>query len=142
MISGHINAFVERPTAPTLEDLSAALGTAKKAWDQLLAELAAEQDIVTQEWQSYSPKAGWALRLKWGTRTILYLAPYRGCFLVSFALGAKAVQAAREAKLPKRVLNSIDEAKKYAEGTAVRLIVAAARDIPAVKKLASIKIEN
>ena len=45
-------------------------------WNELLAALA----LPIQEWNSYSPKAGWSLKLKLGKRTIVYLAPARAAF--------------------------------------------------------------
>lgn len=135
------NVFVGKAAQPTENELTAALGPAKTVWDRLLAVLAQEYGLTVQEWNSYSPKAGWSLRLKRGDRNILYLSPGDGCFMVSFALGDKAVQAARQSKLPKRVIEIIDSAKRYAEGTAVRLDVAGIRDIAAVKKLAALKLQ-
>jgi hypothetical protein len=136
------NAFIDKPGKPTDEELASELGQAKTLWDRLLADLAGESDIATQEWNSYSRKAGWSLRLKHGKRTILYLSPSRGCFGVSFALGDRAVEAARHSRLPQRTLKIIDESKRYPEGMAVRIGVKSPRDLAIVKKLATIKLEN
>jgi len=75
-------------------------------------------------------------------RNIVYLSPGTGCFLASFALGDKALVAARKSKFPKKVLKIIDEAKRYAEGTAVRLEAHKPEDVEVVKTLARIKIDN
>jgi hypothetical protein len=136
------NAFVGKLQQPTDEELTAELGAARAAWDQLTSELAAEQDVTTQEWHSYSPKAGWAYRLKRAKRTIVYLSPSKGSFIVTFILGGKAIAAARESKLPKRIADCIDAGVKYPEGTGVRIAVKNARDIPAIKRLAALKIAN
>lgn len=136
------NAFIDKPKKPTDNDLIEALDSAKKLWDQLLDELADEYNIVDQEWNSYSHKAGWSLRLKLKKRNIVYLSPCKDCFFVSFALGDKAVQAVRQSKLPKRVIKIIDEAKRYAEGTGVRLEVKKPKDIDIVKRLTAIKLDN
>ena len=137
------NAFIGKPEMPTDDDLAAELGRSAKAlWDRLLAGLAEQHDIITREWNSYSPKAGWALRLKRDKRTILYLSPCRGCFRASFALGGKAVEAARGSGLPQRVIQIIDSAKRYAEGTGVRIDVNGPADIAIVQKLAAIKLAN
>jgi hypothetical protein len=136
------NAFIGKAKKPTEDELCAALGTTKKLWDQLAAELANELGVDIPEWNSYSRKAGWALRLKYKDRNIVYLSPHRGCFTASFALGDKAVQAARRSKLPKRVLTIIKQAKRYAEGTAVRIEVNEAEDVAVVKTLAALKLEN
>src|ERR1035441_8974874 len=68
--------------------------------------------------------------------------PAQVIFLASFILGEKAVAAARKSKLPARILKMIDEAKRYAEGTAVRLEVHDVADASVVKTLAKIKFEN
>ena len=132
------NAFIGRTKPPTDEELSTELGAARVLWDELLTELA----LPLQEWNSYSPKAGWSLKVKLKKRTIVYLAPCHGSFRVAFVLGDKAVEAARQSKLPKAVLKILDEAPRYPEGTGVRLEIAARRDLAAVKKLAEVKLAN
>jgi len=132
------NAFIGWTEPPTDEELSTELGAARALWDELITELA----LPIQEWNSYSPKAGWSLKLKLKKRTILYLAPCRGKFRVAFVLGAKAVEAARQLKLSKAVLKIIDEAPRYPEGTGVRLEIVARKELAAVKKLAEVKLAN
>ena len=46
------------------------------------------------QWTSYSPKAGWALRLKREKRTIVWMAPCPGRVRVVFILGNRALEAA------------------------------------------------
>jgi hypothetical protein len=132
------NAFIGRTQPPTEDELSIELGAARALWDELLTELA----LPIRQWNSYSPKAGWSLKLILKKRTILYLAPCHGSFRVAFVLGAKAVEAARQSNLPKAVLKIIDEAPRYPEGTGVRLEIAARKDLAAVKKLAEVKLAN
>lgn len=136
------NAFIGRTEKPTDADLSIALGLAKSVWDGLVTDMAAQHGVATKEWKSYSPKAGWALSLIRGKRTILRLAPLEGCFEVGFILGDKALSAARESGLSARGLRAIEQAKRYPEGTGVRLLVKGPRDIPTIKKLAVLKLEN
>ena len=62
--------------------------------------------------------------------------------MVGFSLGEKAVKAAHASPLPKAVLGLIDEAKRYAEGRAVRLEVKTKKDREIVKKIAAIKMAN
>jgi hypothetical protein len=136
------NAFIGKVTNPTDKDLAAELGPAKPLWDQLISDLKAEHDVAEPEWNSYSKKAGWSLRLKYKKRVIVYLAPCHGCFRVALVLGDKAVKATHQVKLPARVAKIIDEAPRYAEGTGVRLEVKSAADIAVVKKLAAVKLQN
>lgn len=136
------NAFIGKPKKPTDDELAAALGPAKSVWDRLIADLAEENGVDVQEWSSYSRKAGWSLRLKRKKRTIVWLAPCRGCFRVAFIFGDKAMKAARQCQLPQRVIKILDEALRYPEGTGVRLNVKGDKDIAVLKKLAAIKLEN
>lgn len=135
------NAFIGQAKQPTPRELAAALGTAQPLWDQLVAELTASHKL-TCEWNSYSIKAGWSLRLQREVRNIVYLSPSRGGFMASFALGDKAIAAARASEFPKRVLKLIAGAKKYAEGTAVRIEVKETEDLEVIKKLVEVKLKN
>ena len=136
------NAFIGRPERPTDADLVRALGPAKLVWDDLLADLAAKHDVTVQEWTTYSLKAGWSLRLKRRKRTIVWMAPCEGCFRVAFILGDKALMAARRSGLSARTLRALDGGERYPEGTGIRLLIKGPRDIPTVKELAVVKLEN
>lgn len=136
------NAFAGHAKCPTSKALCAVLGDTHILWDVLLADLKRELHIDKQEWHTSSVKLGWSLRLQRKKRNIVYLGPRAGFFIAAFALGDKAIAAARNTELPPRVLKIIAGAKRYAEGTAVRIEVKSAEDVDAVKKLARIKAEN
>jgi Protein of unknown function (DUF3788) len=135
------NAFIGKTIQPTAEEVAAALGSTAEIWKQLV-EWLAEQGVATQEWNSYSPKAGWALRLKFKKRNIVYLAPCHGCFRVAFIFGDKAVEAARQSNLSNSTLKLLDEAPRYPEGTGLRLTVKSSRDLVEIRKFALIKLAN
>jgi hypothetical protein len=136
------NAFIGKPAPPTASELATALRKSSLLWERLIRELKTAQLIDGQEWHSYSKKAGWSLKLKRDDRVILYMSPLDGCFRASFALGEKALQAARASGLSAATLKLLAEAKKYAEGTAARIEVRSAEDVETVKKLAKAKVEN
>ena len=135
------NAFVGRTTPPSETELAHSLGPALPIWNQLLGWLES-QGIAKGEWKSVSPKYGWGLRPAHGKRIIVYLGPCNHCFRVSLVLGDKAIAAAQASDLPKRHLNEIATAKRYAEGTGVRLFVDSTLDLAPVKKLVEIKLAN
>ena len=137
-----LNAFVGKTEKPTQAELSSALVTSSEIWDQFVDWLAKEQGVAVQEWKSYSPKYGWSLRLKLKKRNIVYLSPCRDSFLVVFIFGDRAVKAALQSDLPKRVAKAIKNAPRYTEGTGVRLTVKRPSDLPAIRKLAQIKLAN
>jgi len=136
------NAFIGHAKQPSKKELASVLGETDVLWRSLVSDLKRELKLDGAEWNSYSVKAGWSLRLQLKKRNIVYLGPREGCFLACFALGGKALAAARQSDLPPSVLRTIGEAKRYAEGTAVRIEVHEAKDAEAVKILAKIKVEN
>ena len=136
------NAFINQLAPPTDKAVAAALGPAKAVWDQFLTGLARESAVNVHEWKCHSPKWGWTLRVKRKARTIVWLSPCERGFTVLFILGDKAMQAARQSTLPKRILGTLDAAPKYPEGTGLRLHVKTSREIGTLKKLAAIKLAN
>jgi hypothetical protein len=134
------NAFIGCTEQPGPVEVAGALGETAELWEQLVNWLATEKGVTDQEWKSSSPKHGWTLRLKLKKRAILYLSPCAGCFRVAFALGDRAVAAARQSDLPKSLMKVIDGAPKYAEGTGVRLMVKRQADLAGIRKLAEIKL--
>ena len=136
------NAFIGKTAKPSEAELSSALGPAKAAWNQLLARLAEDHGVNVHEWKCYSPKWGWSLRAKRKARKIVWFSPSDDCFEVLFIFGEKAMQAARQANLPDRVVKVMERAPKYPEGTGVRLRVKSLRNVGGLKKLAAIKLAN
>ncbi len=108
-------AFIEKAAKPKPHDLERALGlNAVEVWELFVDYLHEQYSPVVNEWKFM--KSGWVLVPKKKARTICYLFPAEGYFTVAFTFGEKAVAAARQSKLPKRILTAIDEARPYAEG--------------------------
>ena len=132
------NAFIGRKTQPSAKDLAATLGDSLETWKALTAWLAG-MGVSCKEWHSISPKYGWALRPKLKSRNILYMGPCANCFRVSLVLGDRAVAAARASHLPKALLKEIG-ARRYAEGTGIRLLVKKTEDLAPVRTLVEVKL--
>ena len=137
-----LSAFSDKTKPPQDTELAVALGGSFNVWTKLINDLSNRFMPLTVEWGFSSPRTGWGLRLKQPKRTVLYVTPCKGYFLVSFALGEKAVQAAHEWGLPAQVLAVIDGAKRYAEGRGVRLEIKSAEDLVWVLKIADAKMKN
>ena len=138
-----LNAFIGKTEQPSTVEIAAALGPTIGLWNELIEWMANELGVVAQEWKGICVhKYGWSLTLKLKKRTILYMGPCMGCFRVAFSLGDKAMAAAKQAKLPRKILQALDEAPRYAEGTGLRLVVKKAADLAPVRKLAEIKLAH
>jgi hypothetical protein len=135
------NAFAGQAKVPTEKALATMLRDSLDLWRRLVDDLKRNWQL-DQEWHSSSLKLGWSLRLQKKKRNIVYLSPRTGFFIAAFALGDRAVAAARDSDLPARVRKLIAGAKRYAEGTAVRVEVKNSDDLDVVKTLTKIKIET
>lgn len=136
------NAFIGKLTQPTPKELAGKLGQAKDLWNDIVRDVTSECGITEKEWNCYSPKAGWSLRLKQKKRNIVYLSPCDGSFRVAFILGEKAMRVAKNTPFAAKLAKLIAEAVHYPEGSAIRFEVTSAEDVGFVKQLAKIKIEN
>lgn len=137
------NAFIGRTGRPSEAELATALGPAAPLWAELIREVEADTGELTEEWKGvYANKFGWTLRLMKKNRKIAYLSPCQGCFRVAFLLNDKALNAAREAHLPKPVTEALAAAPHYPEGTGLRLMVNRTGDLAPIRKLAKIKLES
>ena len=136
------NAFAGQGEQPTETALAAALGESYALWKRVIAELKQELKLDGADWHSSGVKYGWSFRLQQKKRNIVYLGPRDGFFVAAFVLGDRAVVAARESELPAHVLKMIAEAKRYAEGTGVRIEVKVPVDLAVAKTLARIKVQN
>ncbi len=137
-----LSAFDDKSKKPSAKDLEKTLGRTYTHWINLMTHIAAEYTPLAEKWNFYGAKWGWSLQLKQKKRTILYLTPGNGYFMVGFVLGEKAVKAAHDSTLPDSILAEIDGAPKYAEGRGVRLEIRNKKTLESVKKLAAIKMAN
>jgi hypothetical protein len=137
-----LSAFDDKSKKPTPAKLRTMLGRTSAHWDGLTSHVAASYPPLDQTWNFAGANWGWSLRLRQKKRTVLYMTPCEKHFLVGFVLGGKAVQAARDSKLPESVLTAIDKAKKYPEGKALRIEVRTKKDLQIAKDLAAIKMTS
>jgi uncharacterized protein DUF3788 len=135
------SAFHDPECLPTDDAVRDVLGNAYVTWARLPGVVAERVGLVSEIWKYTSANTGWGLRVLQRDRVILYMTPQPRQFIVSFALGERAVAAARTAKLSAPVLDAIEDAPRYAEGRGVRITVRDSRDIRALTQLAQIKCE-
>jgi hypothetical protein len=137
-----LSVFDDKSQEPQQSELERTLGRSRGHWESLVAHLRDEFLPLDVTWGFAGAKWGWSLRLKRKKRTILCMTPCDRHFLVGFALGEKAVKAARARPLPSSLLAIIDEAPKYAEGRSVRVEVKTKKDLEEAKELAAVKMAN
>lgn len=136
------SAFDDKDLEPRDPKLTEILGASRDLWDKLETQMKTEFHPLSVSWGYSGKKWGWSLRLKQKARTVLYMTPRSGHFVVGFALGQRAVDAAHESDLPQSTLDMIDASQKYAEGRAVRFEVRTAEDLRSAARIATIKMAN
>lgn len=137
-----LSAFDDKTHEPTDDQVAAVLDDASDLWGELKQQVGARFDPLSEDWGFSGKKWGWSLRLKNKKRAVLYMTPTNGFFLVGFALGQKAVDAAHERGLPQSVLDLIDSSQKFAEGRGVSFEVRTAEDVENVGAVAEAKMAN
>ena len=104
--------FEDKSKQPEDNEVAEVLGRTKKLWDDLKNYIAGKYEPVTEEWKYYNKKSGWILTLRQKKRTILYLVPCKGHYIVGFVFSEKAAQAAHESSLPQSIISLIKDAYK------------------------------
>jgi hypothetical protein len=137
-----LSVFTDKSKAPGDHDLAEALGEAKQLWDQLKTHVKETYPNIIEDWKHYGKSSGWTMKLLKKKRNLFFSYPGQGHFVVVFVFGDKAVQAVENSSLPQDIINTLKEAKKYAEGRGLQVTVKNHDDIEIVKKLITIKIEN
>ena len=137
-----LSVFDNKAFLPNDELLSNVLSETKNLWENIMAHICGAYKNIGSEWKFYSKAAGWSFVVKSGKRTLIYLIPLAGYFKASFVYGEKAVTEAQLAGLPEFVLESIAEAKPYAEGRSFMVDVRDSDDVSLVEKLLKIKSDN
>ena len=135
-----LSFFGDKSHPPTDKDLARCLGPALVFWRRIQKAVASKVPGILAEWGYTSRGTGWGLRLKSGTRVILYMTPGEGQFLASIVLGERSISTAR--RLPVEVRRLLDAANRYAEGRGVRLRVWRASDVEIVARLVSLKLST
>ncbi|MGH9522752.1 MAG: DUF3788 family protein [Terriglobales bacterium] len=135
------NAFIGKTRRPTRREIAAELGASMPVWDGLLLDLRRDFHLKP-EWHSYSVNTGWMMRFKSGKRNALYISPLRGHIRTALILGDKAVKSALASQLPARAKRLVRSGTRYAEGTAVRMLISDSRGSEIAKQLVAIKLAN
>jgi len=125
---------------PSREELVGMIGESQTFWDRLMKHLRAEYAPLSEKWNFSEQNFGWSLRLMQRQRTVLYLVPRPGHFLVAFILGEDVIRVARQAGLHTRDVDLIRKAPKFANGKGVRLEVREGKDLGSIKRLATAKM--
>lgn len=137
-----LSAFDDKSHQPEAPELKKILGKSAALWTGLVTHIEETYAPVTAVWNFAGAKFGWSLRLKQKDRIVLYLTPQDGTFLAGIVLGDRALAAARKVRLPAAILELLDAAPRYAEGTGIRVPVSSRSAAAAVQRLVDCKMDT
>jgi hypothetical protein len=132
-------AFTDKNHVPEDDEIRAALGKAAALWTDLIATLRRAHGPFEEVWRFSGAKHGWTRKLEQPKRALVYLTPCTGYLRASFALSDDAVKAVHSAGLPDDLLAELNNAKRYPEGTPLRMEVRTKKDAKLVEKIAAIR---
>lgn len=134
--------FMDKSEKPQKDTLLKVLGKTGPLWTQLRNDLEHEYGKLTEDWKFYSKKSGWTLKLLQKKRNLFFMMPQEGYFHITFVFGDKAVSEVEKSDLPKDIIETLVNAKKYMEGRGLTVQVKNSKDVQNVKKLVDIKVRN
>ncbi len=137
-----LSVFVDKSNPPKDQDLLEALGETKQLWDQLKSYVKEIFPDIAEDWKHYGKNSGWTMKLLKKKRNLFFSYPGSGQFVVVFVFGDKAVQAIEQSSIPRHIFDTLNQARKYAEGRGLQVPVQNRNDIELVMQLITIKVEN
>lgn len=127
---------------PTPEELITALGTSYPIW-QIIRDFTLEKyPNALEEWNYPGKKYGWSFRIKDKKRAIIYLLPRDGFFKVALIFGRKATEQVLASPVSDDVKNELQNARVYAEGRGISVVISGEEKLTDVKRLIEIKLAN
>lgn len=135
-----LSALDDKTVEPVSSEVARVLGPSEGLWYDLVARMETSYGPLTEAWSFSGARYGWSLRIKQKKRTILYLIPQTDTFLVGLVLGDRALSLLTRSDLSQEVLDIIDAAPRYGEGTGFRIPVAAAADCTEIETVIEAKM--
>jgi len=136
------SVFDDKEKKPTPQRLARVLGESNGLWKEIKKHLRAEYGELTEDWKYYGKNYGWTLKTLRKKRNLFFFVPLDGAFNVSFVFGDRAVAAAEKSDLPKDLIETLKNARKYVEGRGFKIEVKGPADVENIKKLVEIKVNN
>jgi hypothetical protein len=133
-----IGTFIDKQRQPTMDEVFAALGDARPAWEHLVEYVSASYRVQS-DFRYYGKSYGWAQRIRKGSKALLSLYPRQGGFAVQIVLVESGVQEALRGNLGPNARRAIAAANPYPEGRWLFVDVESDEDVADVKTLLGLK---
>ena len=108
--------FTHEKNQPTDLDLKKRIGPSFQLLEETTGSLQAECQGLSFEWK-FSKSSGWYVTYNRKKKRLFYLFPKNGDFIFKIVFNDNCLEQIKDGSFPKFVINMIENAKKYPEGT-------------------------
>ncbi len=136
------NVFTQKDILPAEEEIEKSLKSKYAHLETVRQFIHDMFGDTIEEWKYYGKKSGWILKKFYKKRNLFFISIYEGYFKISFVFGEKAVSAIAGSAISPELKAELANAKKYAEGQGLTIIVDDVKYLTDIKQLIQIKIEN
>jgi len=134
--------FDDKSRMPEEKELEKIIGKNFKQWKQIDEHVKENIGDTTADWKFYGKNYGWQLKTLLKKRNLFFRIPYQSCFKVVFVFGDRAVKVIEKSGISGDLIETLMNAKKYAEGRGLQIDIKNQKYMDDIKKLIQIKIEN
>ena len=133
---------MDKAFVPDDAALKKALGKTFTMWKDIEEYTLSSKPGSSGSWNISGAKYGWNYRVTDKKRVLVYLLPRDGFFKAAFVFGGKAYDEVMAGRVSDNIKSGLKEAKPYAEGRGIRIVVDSNKIVRDIKKLIDIKIRN
>jgi len=134
--------FDDKTIKPNDDLLSKKIGKSFEYWVEIQKYVKSNYENIIEEWKFYGKKYGWQLKTLLKKRNLFFLIPSESSFKITFIFGDKAVEAIKQSNISDELKSAVVEAKKYAEGRGLPIIIKNKKYLPDIKTLIRIKVSH
>jgi len=134
----NIGIFLDEEHQPTRRQISAAIGSRRSLW-QNLVQFITDNYRIKGDLTFCGENYGWALRFRKGGKPLTTIYPARESFVAQIVIGPTQAGNAFGLDLGKRVRKALEDAHPYHDGRWLFIKVRSKRDLTDVQQLLMLK---
>lgn len=134
--------FFDKNVKPDDNLLAQKIGARFDYWREIKNYIIQQFGDTVEEWKFYGIKYGWQLKTLMKKRNLFFLIPYESYFKIVFVFGDRAVREIEKSDISEKLIKSVLNARKYAEGRGLAIEVKGDEFISDIKRLIKIKINH
>jgi len=136
-----LGIFVDKDHQPTTREISAAIGSRRPLWENLI-QFITDNYRINGELTFCGKNYGWALRYRKGSKPLTTIFPARESFIAQIVIGPTQAENAFGLDLGKKMRKTLEDAHPYHDGRWLFIKVRSKRDLSHVQQLLILKSQH